>query len=162
MLTKMQGGLFRCPSRPKSGLPCTKLITQHASRRVVLAGSAASAGASGGQGWQVRINPSAGQEARHDAPHTPAQPAAADATASGLGAADNTEAQAPPAPTTFLGKLKRTFLGDSKLDKQRLAALGFGAFSAYGVISNINAGGRRENPNQSDGGPVLCALAGAT
>ncbi|GIL60409.1 hypothetical protein Vafri_14857, partial [Volvox africanus] len=48
---------------------------------------------------------------------------------------------APPAeeePQTLLGRVKRFFTG-SKLDKARLAALGFGAFSAYGVISNINA-----------------------
>ncbi|GFR47006.1 hypothetical protein Agub_g8689, partial [Astrephomene gubernaculifera] len=53
-------------------------------------------------------------------------------------------AQAPVAvtseqPVTLLGRVKR-FLAGSKLDKARLAALGFGAFSAYGVISNINAG----------------------
>ena len=39
-----------------------------------------------------------------------------------------------------LGERVKRFFAGSKLDKQRLAALGFGAFSAYGVISNINAG----------------------
>lgn len=155
MLTKGLQGVLRCPSRPKPALPASKLITHRAARRIVLAGSAASAGASGGQG----INPSAAeQEARQNAPHAQAQPAATGATASGPGAGGHTDAQAPPAPppaTTFLGKLKRAFLGDSKLDKQRLAALGFGAFSAYGVISNINAGGRREISNHQDGGVVL-------
>ncbi|KAG2443167.1 hypothetical protein HYH02_009576 [Chlamydomonas schloesseri] len=47
--------------------------------------------------------------------------------------------QQEEAPTGLWGRVKRFFTG-SKLDKQRLAALGFGAFSAYGVISNINAG----------------------
>ncbi|GFH25795.1 uncharacterized protein HaLaN_23820, partial [Haematococcus lacustris] len=30
-------------------------------------------------------------------------------------------------------------LGNKKFDRQRLAELGFGAFAAYGVVSNINA-----------------------
>ncbi|PNW82702.1 hypothetical protein CHLRE_06g290300v5 [Chlamydomonas reinhardtii] len=43
-------------------------------------------------------------------------------------------------PPMSLGERVKRFFAGSKLDKQRLAALGFGAFSAYGVISNINAG----------------------
>jgi hypothetical protein len=43
-------------------------------------------------------------------------------------------------PVGMLGKLKSFVLGgNSKLDKQRLAELGFGAFASYGVISNLNA-----------------------
>ncbi|KXZ46702.1 hypothetical protein GPECTOR_41g666 [Gonium pectorale] len=42
-------------------------------------------------------------------------------------------------PVGLAERIKGFFAG-SKLDKARLAALGFGAFSAYGVISNINAG----------------------
>lgn len=41
-------------------------------------------------------------------------------------------------PRGFLGKLKHALFG-GKIDKQKLAAYGFGAFCAYGVISNINA-----------------------
>ncbi|KAG2500765.1 hypothetical protein HYH03_001527 [Edaphochlamys debaryana] len=74
---------------------------------------------------------------------TPQEPTAAEpsAAASGNGAASGHVSQQPaaPPPTSFLGRVKRFFTGD-KLDKERLAALGFGAFSAYGVISNINAG----------------------
>lgn len=42
-------------------------------------------------------------------------------------------------PSTIFAYIKR-FFTVSKLGKARLAALGFGAFSAYGVLSNINAG----------------------
>lgn len=42
------------------------------------------------------------------------------------------------AKPSALQRLKRFFIGD-KLDKQRLAELGMGAFAAYGVISNLNA-----------------------
>ena len=39
------------------------------------------------------------------------------------------------------GKKPRPFWGAiPKIDKEMIATLGFGAFSAYGVISNINAG----------------------
>jgi hypothetical protein len=38
-----------------------------------------------------------------------------------------------------MAKIKRFFLGD-KVDKAQLAALGMGAFAAYGVLSNLNAG----------------------
>ncbi|KAF5828856.1 hypothetical protein DUNSADRAFT_16975 [Dunaliella salina] len=39
----------------------------------------------------------------------------------------------------FWKKVKTIVLGDKKMDRQRLAELGFGAFCAYGVISNLNA-----------------------
>ena len=35
---------------------------------------------------------------------------------------------------------KRPWWHMPKMNKEQLAALGFGAFSAYGVISNVNAG----------------------
>ncbi|KAG2422424.1 hypothetical protein HXX76_016039 [Chlamydomonas incerta] len=66
---------------------------------------------------------------------TPAQQVAAASAAAG---APGPDLQEEP-PKGLLERVKRFFAG-SKLDKQRLAALGFGAFSAYGVISNINAG----------------------
>ncbi|GLI70908.1 hypothetical protein VaNZ11_015934, partial [Volvox africanus] len=76
------------------------------------------------------------------APATNSQPNSADVS----GAERQNEVQSPASaappddeePRTLLGRVKRFFVG-SKLDKARLAALGFGAFSAYGVISNINA-----------------------
>jgi hypothetical protein len=41
----------------------------------------------------------------------------------------------------LLGALRRAVLGGDKgLDRARLAELGMGAFAAYGVISNVNAG----------------------
>ncbi len=44
-------------------------------------------------------------------------------------------------PQGVLQRLKAFVLGSSgKLDKQRLAELGLGAFAAYGTISNVNAG----------------------
>ncbi|MEW5311931.1 MAG: hypothetical protein WDW38_003605 [Sanguina aurantia] len=49
----------------------------------------------------------------------------------------------PVPPTTspsILGRIKRFFLGDSGFDKKKLAELGLGAFAAYGVFSNMNAG----------------------
>jgi len=44
-----------------------------------------------------------------------------------------------PEPKGFWQKLKHVFLG-GKLDKERLKALGMGAFASYGVISNLNYG----------------------
>ncbi|GLC56408.1 hypothetical protein PLESTB_001101600 [Pleodorina starrii] len=39
----------------------------------------------------------------------------------------------------LLGRIKRFFLGD-KLDKEKLAQLGMGAFASYGFISNVTYG----------------------
>lgn len=46
----------------------------------------------------------------------------------------------PQSNLSVLGRIKRFFLGDSGFDKKKLAELGLGAFAAYGVFSNMNAG----------------------
>lgn len=45
------------------------------------------------------------------------------------------------AQSGVLARFFKRFFQGSKLDKERLLALGFGGFAAYGVISNVNAGG---------------------
>ena len=55
-----------------------------------------------------------------------------------LGDSSDVPASAPG--KAGLGDRLKNFFRGSTIDKQRLAALGFGAFAAYGVISNINAG----------------------
>ncbi|GBF94267.1 hypothetical protein Rsub_06537 [Raphidocelis subcapitata] len=65
-------------------------------------------------------------------------PAAPRAAADGGGSA----AAIPPEPQkqlTVWGRVKRFFVGDG-LDKERLKALGMGAFASYGFISNLNYG----------------------
>ncbi|KAI8475692.1 MAG: hypothetical protein J3K34DRAFT_517126 [Monoraphidium minutum] len=50
-------------------------------------------------------------------------------------------AELPPEPQkrTLLQRVKRFFIGDG-LDKERIKALGMGAFASYGFISNLNYG----------------------
>ncbi|KAF6236432.1 hypothetical protein COO60DRAFT_1709441 [Scenedesmus sp. NREL 46B-D3] len=54
-------------------------------------------------------------------------------SSAGSGAAARSEGAGPS------GWWKRLF-GSSKLDKQKLAEYGLGAFAAYGILSNLNAG----------------------
>jgi hypothetical protein len=94
----------------------------------------AAAAADGAEFSSNGVGPTVGT-ASQASPH-PQAPAGASSAAQQNG----TAAVAPEEePTGLLARVKLFFTG-SKLDKARLAALGFGAFSAYGVISNINAG----------------------
>ncbi|GIL80577.1 hypothetical protein Vretimale_16006, partial [Volvox reticuliferus] len=121
-------------------LPCCAApsrcpLLQHSGRR-----SAATAvtAAAGGAGFTDGMTPMSGA-----APATNSHPnsTSVDGTKQHDSEVQISAPAAPPVENeakTLLGRLKRFFAG-SKLDKARLAALGFGAFSAYGVISNINA-----------------------
>ncbi|GLC42514.1 hypothetical protein PLESTB_001106200 [Pleodorina starrii] len=130
---------FRCCAAPRR---CCRLPRRPFAPAPIAAAAADGASFSSSNGTEpASTSPlSTTSPARSQQPQT-------SATQQGSGAPTDaaTSSAAPPAqeqepePVTLLGRVKRFFTG-SKLDKARLAALGFGAFSAYGVISNINAG----------------------
>ncbi|KXZ42942.1 hypothetical protein GPECTOR_110g235 [Gonium pectorale] len=64
---------------------------------------------------------------------------ASSAAAAGGEPLEPTPPTSPPPPPGLLGRVKRFFLGD-KLDKDKLAQLGMGAFASYGFISNVTYG----------------------
>ncbi|PNH12176.1 hypothetical protein TSOC_000941 [Tetrabaena socialis] len=61
-------------------------------------------------------------------------------TGEGAHSASDPTPATPPTPSPgVLGRIKRFFLGD-KMDKEKLAQLGMGAFASYGFLSNLTYG----------------------
>ncbi|KAG2491733.1 hypothetical protein HYH03_009896 [Edaphochlamys debaryana] len=67
------------------------------------------------------------------------EPARDPASSSTPPASSSAASPAPSGGGGPLGAIKRFFLGD-KLDKEKLAQLGMGAFASYGFISNVTYG----------------------
>lgn len=99
-----------------------------------------------GSGWTPSVLPAHVPLRRSHVAHQQAGSAMNGCTPSSTPSSD--EPLVPPAPQESLPRRpggesaepQRPWWKPPKVDKEMIAALGFGAFCAYGVISNVNAG----------------------